>query len=113
MEPLVALIALVVLAIPLTLIALVVGHRNLRRRLGEAETEIRHLQGKLSDLQTDRSTATDAAPKPLMDESPTADPEAAPPETSSDVLDQLSGPPPLAVSSAGNPKAAQHRSGGF
>lgn len=85
MDSLFALIALVVLAIPVTLVALVIGQSNLRRRLNEAEDKIKMLQGEV--LRADR--AQEAAPMPQVEEQPE-------PEVPANVA-QPQSPPPLSA----------------
>lgn len=53
MDSLLVILALVVLAIPVTLVVLVIGQSGLRRRLGEVENEIRILQGVVDALRED------------------------------------------------------------
>ena len=70
MEGLLVVVALVVLAIPVTLIALLIGQSNLRGRLDQAENKINSLRGQIDTLRTDGAFAaraedlTQIAPEP-------------------------------------------------
>lgn len=75
MEPLLVLLALVVLAIPITLVALVIGQSGLRRRLGEAEYKIISLQDKLHALNEEAGQPSRAAAKSPTVPKTTANPK--------------------------------------
>ncbi|MEP3442913.1 MAG: DUF2339 domain-containing protein [Sulfitobacter sp.] len=106
MEPFFALVALVVLAIPVTLIALAIGQSKLRRRLGDAESRIKDLQGRLSALGKDGPRTQEAAAKPLADENPALDAADDVPQTDAEAA-QPKTPPPLAAAQQAHSPVAE------
>ena len=103
MDGLLVIAALVVLAIPVTLILLVIGQSGLRSRLTEAEREISRMQADMAklDLGTASETplAETEAPLPETDEMPEkAATSTAPPLPKSPPKAAMaqSAPPPVA-----------------
>lgn len=83
MDGILALLALVVLAIPISIIALFVGQSSLRRRLDAAERELARLRTRPAP-QPDASAGTEAAPMAALPEAEIGEavaPDAVAPDT--------------------------------
>ncbi|MCX7567554.1 DUF2339 domain-containing protein [Sulfitobacter sp. F26169L] len=109
MEALLVFLALVVLAIPVTLVVLVIGQSGLRRRLEDAEREIKALRRGSVAAQTNVTPST--ASQPVAPKPPAADPELAPaiPRDSGPTPEPRAqartAPPPIVEASSPPPRA--------
>ncbi|UWR27256.1 DUF2339 domain-containing protein [Sulfitobacter sp. S223] len=104
MDGLLVILALVVLAIPVTVVALVIGQSGLRSRLSEAEDKIESLQRSLDDMGNGRAkpsakTAEKAAPPEQADiAQPRPEAQKAPDPVQPSQPKAQSAPPPLVKS---------------
>lgn len=113
MDGLLVILALVVLAIPIALVALILGQSSLRKRADDADLKIKELQRSLDvmrEVVRPRSEAPDTLPETLQPEPAKAKNDPAQAAQMAAVREALpeptarSGPPPITVSAPAAPR---------